>query len=108
MLQQDQPKDYVIATGQDYSVKEFAEKAATYFGLNLRWEGEGLDEVAIDKKTGKTIIKINPKYYRPTEVDLLLGDSTKAKKILNWKPKTNFKSLVAKMIEYDYSKLQKK
>ena len=108
MLQHDKPDNYVISTGETYSVKDFINAACNELNINILWEGKGLDEVAIDQKTGQSIIKINPKYYRPTEVDLLLGDSTKAKKILNWKPKTNFKSLVAKMIEYDYLKLQKK
>ena len=108
MLQHDKPDNYVISTGETYSVKDFINAACYELNMDIIWEGQGLDEVAIDQKTGKTIIKINPKYYRPTEVDLLLGDSTKAKKILNWKPKTDFKNLVSKMIEYDYSKLQKK
>ena len=100
MLQQDQPKDYVIATGQDYSVKEFAEKAATYFGLNLRWEGEGLDEVGIDKSSGKTIIRCSDKYYRPAEVETLLGDARKAREELGWEPKISFDELIEDMCIY--------
>ena len=108
MLQHDKPDSYVISTGETYSVKDFINAACDELKMDISWEGQGLDEVAIDQKSGQTIIKINPKYYRPTEVDILLGDSTKAKKTLNWKPKTDFKKLVSKMIEYDYSKLQKK
>ena len=100
MLQQDQPKDYVIATGQDYSVKEFAEKAATYFGLNLRWEGEGLDEVGIDISSGKTIIRCSDKYYRPAEVETLLGDARKAREDLGWEPKISFDELIEDMCIY--------
>ena len=107
MLQHHEPDNYVISTGETYSVKDFINAACDELNMDISWEGEGLNEVAIDQKNGQIIIKINPKYYRPTEVDILLGDSTKAKKILNWKPKTNFKDLVAKMIEYDYSKLKK-
>jgi len=97
MLQQDRPEDYVIATGVQYSVKEFVEEAAPYFGMNIVWEGEGLDEVGIDKLTKKTVIKVNPKYFRPAEVDTLLGDATKAKEKLGWEPKISFKQLVEDM-----------
>ena len=100
MLQQDQPKDYVIATGHDYSVKEFAEKAAVYFGINLRWEGEGLDEVGIDKASGKTVIRCSDKYYRPAEVETLLGDARKAKDELGWEPKISFDELIEDMCIY--------
>jgi GDPmannose 4,6-dehydratase len=100
MLQQDEPDDFVIATGVQYSVKEFVEEAAPYFGMNIIWEGEGLDEVGIDKNTGKTIIKVNPKYFRPAEVETLLGDASKAKEKLGWEPKTSFKQLVEDMCIY--------
>jgi GDPmannose 4,6-dehydratase len=100
MLQQDQPKDYVIATGLSYSVKDFAEKAATYFGLNLRWEGEGLDEVGIDISSGKTIIRCSDKYYRPAEVETLLGDARKAREDLGWEPKISFDELIEDMCIY--------
>ena len=106
MLQHHKPDNYVISTGKTYSVKDFINAACDELNIDIAWEGKGLNEVAIDKKNNKIIIKINPKYYRPTEVDLLLGDSSKAEKILNWKPKTNFKDLVTKMVEYDYSKLK--
>ena len=106
MLQHYKPDNYVISTGKTYSVKDFIKAACDELNINITWEGKGLNEVAINKKNNKIIIKINPKYYRPTEVDLLLGDSRKAEKILNWKPKTNFKDLVTKMVQYDYSKLK--
>jgi GDPmannose 4,6-dehydratase len=97
MLQQDEPDDYVIATGKQYSVREFVEEAAPYFGINIVWTGEGLDEVGEDENTGKTIIRVSPKYFRPAEVETLLGDATKAKEKLGWEPKTSFKQLVEDM-----------
>ena len=100
MLQQDEPDDYVIATGTQYSVREFVEAAAPYFGFNIVWEGEGLDEKGIDKKSGRTIIKVNPRYFRPAEVESLLGDPTKAKEKLGWEPKITFKELVEDMVLY--------
>ncbi len=100
MLQQDEPDDFVIATGVQYSVREFVEEAAPYFGMSIAWEGEGLDEVGIDKNTGKTIVRVNPKYFRPAEVETLLGDATKAKEKLGWTPKTSFKQLVEDMCIY--------
>jgi GDPmannose 4,6-dehydratase len=100
MLQQEEPDDYVIATGQQYSVRDFVEEAAPYFGMNIVWEGEGLNEVGMDKNTRKTIIKVNPKYFRPAEVETLLGDATKAKEKLGWEPKTSFKQLVEDMCIY--------
>ena len=100
MLQQDEPDDYVIATGTQYSVREFVEAAAPYFGFNIVWEGEGLDEKGIDKKSGRTIIKVHPRYFRPAEVESLLGDPTKAKEKLGWEPKITFKELVEDMCIY--------
>jgi GDPmannose 4,6-dehydratase len=100
MLQQDKPDDYVIATGEQYSVREFVEVAAPYFGMNIVWEGEGLHEVGIDKNTKKTVIKVSPKYFRPAEVETLLGDATKAKEKLGWEPKFSFKQLVEDMCIY--------
>jgi len=100
MLQQDEPDDYVIATGTQYSVREFVEAAAPYFGFNIVWEGEGLDEKGIDKKSGRTIVKVNPRYFRPAEVESLLGDPTKAKEKLGWEPKITFKELVEDMVLY--------
>ena len=97
MLQQDEPDDYVIATGVQYSVRDFVEESAPYFGMNIAWEGSGLDEIGIDTNTGKTIIRVNPKYFRPAEVETLLGDASKAKEKLGWEPKTSFKQLVEDM-----------
>ena len=108
MLQNDKPDNYVISTGETFSVKDFINTSCNELQIDIEWQGSGIDETAIDKKTGKSIIRINPKFYRPTEVDLLLGNSTKAKKMLKWKPKTNFYELVSKMIEYDYNKLKNK
>jgi GDPmannose 4,6-dehydratase len=100
MLQKEEPDDYVIATGHQYSVRDFVEEAAPYFGMNVVWEGEGLNEVGIDKNTRKTIIKVNPKYFRPAEVETLLGDATKAKEKLGWEPKISFEQLVEDMCIY--------
>jgi GDPmannose 4,6-dehydratase len=101
MLQQERADDYVIATGQTHSAREFVEKAALHFGFTIEWQGTGLDEVGIDKHTGKELIKIDAKYFRPAEVDLLLGSSEKAKKELNWQPKTTFDRLITMMCESD-------
>ena len=100
MLQQDQPDDYVIATGTQYSVKDFVEEAAPYFGMKIAWEGEGLNEVGIDKLSKKTVIRVDPKYFRPAEVETLLGDASKAKEKLGWEPKISFKQLVEDMCIY--------
>ena len=97
MLQQKQPEDYVIATGVQYSVREFVEEAAPYYGMKIIWEGEGINEVGIDRNTGKIVIRVNPKYFRPAEVETLLGDASKAKRELGWEPKTTFKQLVEDM-----------
>ena len=106
ILQQKKPDDFVIATGEQYSVKDFVNIAAKEIDIDLVWRGKGLDEVGIDKKTNKIIIKINQKYFRPTEVESLKGDYKKAKKILKWRPKTTFKKLVQEMIISDLN-LQK-
>ena len=100
MLQQDEPDDYVIATGQQYSVREFVDKAAPYFGLRLEWQGEGLNEVAIDKTSKRTVVAVDEKYFRPAEVESLLGDPTKAKEKLGWEPTTTFDQLVEDMCIY--------
>jgi GDPmannose 4,6-dehydratase len=97
MLQQDEPDDYVVATGVQYSVREFVEEAAPYFGMKIAWEGEGLGEVGYDVQTGNKVIVVNPKYFRPAEVETLLGDATKAKEKLGWEPRTSFKQLVEDM-----------
>ena len=100
MLQQDEPEDFVIATGKQYSVREFVEEAAPYFGMKIEWMGEGLDEVGYDWNTKKAVIRVNPKYFRPAEVETLLGDASKAKEKLGWEPKTSFKQLVEDMCIY--------
>jgi len=97
MLQQDYPDDYVIATGKQYSVKEFIEKCAPYFGMDIVWDGEGLNTIGIDRISNKIIIQIDSKYFRPTEVDSLLGDATKARTKLGWIPKYTFEDLVDEM-----------
>jgi GDPmannose 4,6-dehydratase len=103
MLQQDMPDDYVIATGEQYSVREFVEKVAAYHGIDLSWRGEGLEEVGYDNATGDVYVKVDPKYFRPSEVDTLLGDSTKAKKELGWCPKYSFNDLVQDMCENEHA-----
>ena len=100
MLQQDEPDDYVIATGQQYSVREFVEKAAPFFGLNIIWEGEGLNEVGVDKISKRVVVAVDKKYFRPAEVESLLGDPTKAKEKLGWEPTTTFDQLVEDMCIY--------
>lgn len=102
MLQQDKADDYILATGETHSVREFIEKAAKYFDFDLVWEGEGVNEKGIDKKTGKIIIEIDPRYFRPAEVDVLLGDYSKAKKDFGWEPKVKFEQLVEIMCKADY------
>lgn len=103
MLQQDKPDDYILATGESYSVREFTEETAKNLGIDIEWQGQGLDEKGIDKKTGKTIIEIDPRYFRPAEVDILVGDYSKAKDKLGWEPKTKFKELVKIMVEAENS-----
>ena len=100
MLQQDEPDDYVIATGEQHSVREFVEEAAPIFGLKLEWMGEGLDEVGYDWNTKRPVIKVDKRYFRPAEVESLLGDPTKAKEKLGWEPTTTFKQLVEDMCIY--------
>ena len=107
MLQYDTPEDFVIATGEAHSVKEFVELAFKHVGIGIIWEGEGIDEKGIDQNTGKVIIEVDPKYFRPTEVDILLGDASKAKRLLNWESKIKFEELVKMMVEDDLEKLSK-
>lgn len=101
MLQQEKPDDYVIATNETHTVREFVEETAKHLGFEIVWKGEGVDEIGIDKKTGETIIEIDPEYFRPAEVDLLIGDYSKAKKTLGWEPRTRFCDLVSMMTEAD-------
>ena len=102
MLQQKEPDDYIIATGKNYSVRDFIQETCEQLKIQLEWIGEKENEIGIDANSGKEIIKINPKFYRPSEVDLLLGDANKAKNVLNWEPKTDFKKLVKIMVDSDY------
>lgn len=104
MLQQDVPDDYVLATGETHTVREFVDLAAQAAGLMLEWHGEGLDEVAVDRATGQTVVQVNPTFFRPAEVDLLLGDSSKARTVLGWQPKVSFEGLVEKMIHADLTR----
>lgn len=102
MLQHETPEDFVIATGQMHSVRDFCTLAFKEAGLALEWQGKGINEKGIDRKTGKTLVEVDPKYFRPTEVDQLLGDPTKAKTLLKWNPtKTSFEELVHIMVEHD-------
>ncbi len=101
IVQHDTADDYVLATGEAHTVRAFAEAAFAHVGKTLEWKGEGLDEVGVDTESGKTVVKIDPRYFRPTEVDYLLGDSTKARKTLNWEPKMSFKELVSDMMDAD-------
>ena len=102
MLQHDQPEDFVIATGEQHSVREFTERAFAHVGIELRWQGEGVQEQGIDKATGRVLVEVDPKYFRPAEVETLLGDPTKAKTLLGWNPqKTSFEELVRIMVEHD-------
>ncbi len=105
MLQQKKPEDFVIATGNQYSVREFINLASKELGLDLKWKGKGLNEVGLYKN--KEIIKIDPRYFRPTEVDTLLGDYNKAKKKLGWEPKISFNDLVKEMVNQDYEFFRK-
>tara|TARA_A100001015_G_C15015734_1_gene725411 strand:+ start:30 stop:1061 length:1032 start_codon:yes stop_codon:yes gene_type:complete len=101
MLQQETPQDYVLATNTIHSVREFVEEAFKLKGFLIKWKESGLEEIGYDEKTNRILIKISEKYFRPTEVEQLLGDASKAQKILNWKPKYNFKELVKEMVEFD-------
>lgn len=101
MLQQQEPRDYVIATGVQHSVKDFVQAACQELKIDIEWQGEGVDTKGIDKESGKIIVAVDPKYYRPTEVETLLGDAEDAKKCLGWTPTTTFRELVAEMVAED-------
>jgi GDPmannose 4,6-dehydratase len=107
MLQQDKPEDFVIATGVQYSVRDFVNAAAKELGISVRWEGTGVDEKGYDAATGKCIVQVDPRYFRPTEVETLLGDPTKAKQKLGWTPKITFNELVAEMVLEDLKSAQR-
>lgn len=101
MLQQNKPEDFVIATGETHTVREFCKLAFKEAGYEIEWRGEGIDEKGVDKETDKILVEIDPKYFRPVEVDLLIGDSSKAQKVLGWKPKVTFQELIKMMMAND-------
>ena len=105
ILQQKKPDDYVIATGKTYTVKFFVEKVATYLGMKITWKGKGVKTRGYDQK-GNCIIECDKKYFRPTEVDILIGNANKAKRILKWKPKINIDALIKDMVDFDLKKLK--
>jgi len=107
MLQQDAPGDYVVATGETHSVREFCHAAFRRAGIELRWTGSGAAETGVDAKTGITRVAVDPRYYRPAEVDFLLGDATKARTVLGWTPKVGFDALVEMMVAADMEKARK-
>jgi GDPmannose 4,6-dehydratase len=107
MLQQPEPDDYVLATGKKVSVKKFVEMAFAEVGVTLEWKGKGVDEKGVDKASGKIVVEIDPKYFRPTEVDLLIGDASKAKKHLGWEPKHTLEQLVKEMMVSDLKLFEK-
>lgn len=108
MLQHDKPEDFVLATGKTTTIREFCNLSFKELGIEIKWEGEGENEVGIDQSSNKVIISIDNNYYRPTEVDLLIGDASKAKKLLSWTPKYDLESLVKEMVNADYNLFQKK
>lgn len=101
MLQQPQPDDYVVATGEAHTVREFVERAFASAGITIAWDGSGVNEIGRNKQTDKILVKIDPRYFRPTEVDFLCGDASKTRKVLGWQPKTSFDSLVKLMVKHD-------
>ena len=101
MLQQDEPEDFAIATGKQFSVREFVEIAAAHVDMDIEWQGEGLEEKGIDRNTGKVIVEVDPRYFRPTEVETLLGDASKAREKLGWTPKITFEQMVQEMMQTD-------
>jgi len=107
MLQHKEPDDYVVATGETHSIREFVEHAFRYAGFDIAWEGKGMEEKGLDKKTGKTLLEISPEFFRPAEVDILQGDYSKAREKLGWRPKTNFEDLAGIMVEADIKRIEK-
>jgi len=107
MLQQDTPEDFVIATGKQYSVRDFVVAAGTRLGMKIAWQGTGVDEVGIDSRTGRTLVHVDPRYFRPTEVETLLGDASKAKQKLGWAAEVAFPELVADMVDSDLEVAQR-
>jgi GDP-mannose 4,6-dehydratase len=107
ILQQEKPDDYVLATGETRSVREFVEIAFEHVGRKIEWKGKGVDEVGVDRRDGRTLVKIDPRYFRPTEVELLIGDASKAKAKLGWAPTTSFAALVKEMMDSDMATAKK-
>lgn len=107
ILQHSKPDDFILATGQTHTVREFVEEVAKHLGMNLVWKGKGIKEKGIDRNTNKVIVEIDPVYFRPSEVDLLLGNSRKARQVLGWKPKVTFKKLAQMMAEADFDMISK-
>ena len=101
MLQAAEPGDFVLATGETHTVREFCDRAFAFAGITLAWEGEGVEEIGRCTKTGKVLVRVDPRYFRPAEVELLLGDPSKAKKLLGWKPTVTFEGLVEMMTKAD-------
>ena len=107
ILQQEKPDDFVLATGENHTIREFIEKAFAVVDKMIIWEGSGIDTIGKDKKTGKILIKVNSKYFRPAEVEELIGNYSKAKKQLGWKPKVTFDELVKIMVKNDFDNIKK-
>ena len=107
MLQQDEPDDYIIATGESHTVREFTEKAFKEVGIGIEWKGEGIEEIGLDDKNGRVIVEIDPRYFRPTEVDYLQGDASKAKEKLGWEPEITFDELVSMMVKEDLKEAER-
>jgi GDPmannose 4,6-dehydratase len=101
MLQQPQAEDFVIATGEQHSVREFVTSAGSQLGVILEWKNNGVDEIGVDSQSGRTVVKVDPRYFRPTEVETLLGDATKAYQKLGWRAETSFEALVKEMVDAD-------
>jgi GDPmannose 4,6-dehydratase len=108
ILQQETPDDFVIASGEKHSVREFVEFTFAEIGMDIAWKGQGIDEIGYDQKTGKELIFVDSRYFRPAEVDLLIGDPSKARSVLGWQPKITFKELVKEMVEYEIEGLKKR
>jgi GDPmannose 4,6-dehydratase len=108
MLQLDKPEDFVLATGETHTVKEFVEVAFRELGIPIAWKGKGANEKGVSKKTGRTLVTIDPRYYRPTEVDLLIGDASKARRRLGWSAKTKFDELARLMVKADFDLVSKR
>ena len=102
-MKEEKPDDYVMATGENHSVRELVELAFAEIGKTIEWKGRGVDEKGIDAATGDVLVEIDPGYFRPTEVDSLLGDASKARRVLGWRPKTTFRELVREMVQTDLS-----